>query len=744
VTVTRTLAVSTTGLAVGTHVITAVYSGDANYQPLTLAVGDQEITTTTAPPVAPPPVDMPAQQPNLVDNGPISGTAALGNPGLTKTGVGNMLLNGQSTYTGATLQNGAGGTITLGVNNALPVGTNLNVAAGTVDLHGQTQTVASLTGLATGNLALSSGGVLTTGGSNASSIYAGTITGNGSLVKVGTGTLALSGNTTPGYTGTTNVLTGAVLATATGGSEVDAVQSGATLGGTGTLGAVSVAAGGVLAPGTGAITNASWAAGVATITTLLPHGLSVGQRVTVAGVTPNGFNGTVTVLTVPSSTSFTYTLGTNPGGTGTSGTLTSIATLNGGPTTFNGGTLSIDVRKVGTTLTADQYSASNILVGSGPPNTAANSGNPILVLNTGSYTTPLTSDPPFTILTSTAPLPAGFFFNRPHAPGVAVALTDQINDGDLIAVNGLAFKIHYLTNSVTAQFVGLATTATFSETANPSDPGTTVGITVSFTPATSNNAIPQGTVTFTDSLGGTTFSQVTVPLDPSGSATTNATFTLLGTHTITATLNSTNGYAANGFTYKQVVNEATVTSLTASAGSVKFGEAVTYTATVSGTGGVPTGTVTFLNASTGAYLGNVPLDGNGQASFTVALQGTSVVQASYNGDSTFRVSVGNTLTTVAPKPAYYTNAVVIGTTLFLVGNGVPGGVATFPVTKGSFAIFTDLNGDGYKDVILFLNPNLFLVLDGATGQFLDVVQLKNGKIVSFLAFNPDGTITKVI
>ena len=58
-----------------------------------------------------------------------------------------------------------------------------------------------------------------------------------------------------------------------------------------------------------------WAASVATVTTTTAHGLSVGNTVTVAGFTPSGYNGTVTVATVPSTTTFTYALATNPGAT---------------------------------------------------------------------------------------------------------------------------------------------------------------------------------------------------------------------------------------------------------------------------------------------------------------------------------------------------------------------------------------------------------------------------------------------
>ena len=98
---------------------------------------------------------------------------------------------------------------------------------------------------------------LTTGGLNTSTTVSGTISGNGgSLVKVGSGTLELSGANT--YTGGTTIAAGTLAvnnasgsATGTGGVQV---QSGATLAGNGSVsGAVSIAKGGILSAGNGGV-----------------------------------------------------------------------------------------------------------------------------------------------------------------------------------------------------------------------------------------------------------------------------------------------------------------------------------------------------------------------------------------------------------------------------------------------------------------------------------------------------------
>lgn len=60
---------------------------------------------------------------------------------------------------------------------------------------------------------------------------------------------------------------------------------------------------------------------------------------------------------------------------------------------------------------------------------------------------------------------------------------------------------------------------------------------------------------------------------------------------------------------------------------------------------------------------------------------------------------------------------------------------------GSQALFTDVNGDGKSDVVLFL-PALGLIVDGATGRFLAYSADMNGDGVrDLMIFNPDGTTT---
>lgn len=73
-------------------------------------------------------------------------------------------------------------------------------------------------------------------------------------------------------------------------------------------------------------TAVTYSNGVATATTASAHGLTAGQYVKISGVDPAAYNGTVIVLTVPSTTTFTYAPASAPGGSATTqGTIGAVA-----------------------------------------------------------------------------------------------------------------------------------------------------------------------------------------------------------------------------------------------------------------------------------------------------------------------------------------------------------------------------------------------------------------------------------
>jgi hypothetical protein len=87
-----------------------------------------------------------------------------------------------------------------------------------------------------------------------------------------------------------------------------------------TCGAVQLQAGDV--PGTAyTVTGASWSTSVATIT-IGTHHVVVGQLITVASVTPSGYNVSLVPVTAVASTTVSFALASNPGSYTSGGTLT--------------------------------------------------------------------------------------------------------------------------------------------------------------------------------------------------------------------------------------------------------------------------------------------------------------------------------------------------------------------------------------------------------------------------------------
>lgn len=98
------------------------------------------------------------------------------------------------------------------------------------------------------------------------------------------------------------------------------------------------------------ITTITWSGSVATVTTTSTHGYTTGDLITIAGMTPTGYNGTF-AITVTSSTTFTYALVSNPGSQTVAGVATDadVAELVAQVTTFfaQGSNVSVYVLELG-------------------------------------------------------------------------------------------------------------------------------------------------------------------------------------------------------------------------------------------------------------------------------------------------------------------------------------------------------------------------------------------------------------
>jgi hypothetical protein len=183
------------------------------------------------------------------------------------------------------------------------------------------------------------------------------------------------------------------------------------------------------------------------------------------------------------------------------------------------------------------------------------------------------------------------------------------------------------------------------------------------------------------------------PLAAGGTCTINVTFTPGAAAARSGKLTVANGFSiipsSIGLSGTGIGQPTTATVVTSSANPSVFGQSVTLTATVSSSGGTPTGSVTFTDGST--TLGSAPL-ANGQA--TLASSSFSIGQhsitASYGGDGTYQGSSGSltqsvnpasTTTTVSPSanPSILNASVTFTANVSVVspGTGTPTGSITF-------------------------------------------------------------------
>ena len=160
-----------------------------------------------------------------------------------------------------------------------------------------------------------------------------------------------------------------------------------------------------------------------------------------------------------------------------------------------------------------------------------------------------------------------------------------------------------------------------------------------------------GTITATAGSGSASLSGATLPRGSSCTFSVNVTGVAPGVQNNSTTVTSTEGGTGNTTTASITVNSATTsTTLKSSLNPSSFGQAVTFTATVTSAGGTPTGTITFLDA--GIAVGTATLAG-GVASFatTTLTVGSHPITASFPGGGSFTASVSTALVQVVGIPA---------------------------------------------------------------------------------------------
>lgn len=124
------------------------------------------------------------------------------------------------------------------------------------------------------------------------------------------------------------------------------------------------------------ISNASWAASVATFTTSAVHGLIIGDVVVISGMNPVAYNGTFTITEVPTTSSFKVAMVTDPLAFVSGGSVAKVTDLTTVATTFvlvnvwNGkDEVTYNIRVKAEILTAQTTTKTLVLVGRLPVKT---------------------------------------------------------------------------------------------------------------------------------------------------------------------------------------------------------------------------------------------------------------------------------------------------------------------------------------------------------------------------------------
>jgi hypothetical protein len=132
---------------------------------------------------------------------------------------------------------------------------------------------------------------------------------------------------------------------------------------------------------------------------------------------------------------------------------------------------------------------------------------------------------------------------------------------------------------------------------------------------------------------------------------------------------------------------------------------------VTGPDGTPTGTVTFVDATTGTVLGTAGLDSTGVAQLTTNAvpSGSNTVRADYSGDGTYLPSSGTTRLRITPKPLVAVGSAAGGSGVVAVYDPQTGTLhalfVPFGYYPGGVRVATgDVNGDGYSDVVVLAGP----------------------------------------
>jgi len=301
-------------------------------------------------------------------------------------------------------------------------------------------------------------------------------------------------------------------------------------------------------------------------------------------------------------------------------------------------------------------------------------------------------------------------------PGATPTGTLTFSDGSTTLCNGVSLSngaatcsapsLTVATHNITASYSGdtnfssssggmsevvepASTTTTLVALPNPSTFGQSVTLTASVAAVAPGSGTPTtGTVTFTSGAS-TLCNLVTIS---TGSASCTTSFLPVGAQSVVATYSGNGSFAgsASSALTVTVLKATAAVAVTADVSPSVFGETVNLTATVTGPGGTPTGTVTFSDGPTALCTAYALASGEASCSTSTLAAGTHSLWVSYSGDGSYGHATGRmsqgvspaaTTTTVsgAPNSSTFGQSVTFTATVAATapGSGTPVGTVTF-------------------------------------------------------------------
>jgi hypothetical protein len=222
---------------------------------------------------------------------------------------------------------------------------------------------------------------------------------------------------------------------------------------------------------------------------------------------------------------------------------------------------------------------------------------------------------------------------------------------------------------------------------NPASPGATMTFSARVTSPATGAAITSGAghIKIFDNNGGATLAAA-LPVDTTGQATFAISTLSVGVHPITLLYSDASTFTSE-VDLNVTVSTGTSTALSTSGSPSTFHNSVTLTATVTSSGGTPTGQVNFVEG--GSTIGSTSLNGSGLGAFTTTALGggTHSITAAYVGFGSFNASTSSAVTQVVNTASTTTAvttpaATVVGSNAAVTATvsssaGTPGGTVTF-------------------------------------------------------------------